>query len=187
MSREELTLIIEKVVFSTFNDLKDKKPTKKYEDILIPNLFSKEELIKQHYIKNIQMKLGSIWPLLISSFSDWEDLGVGDNSGLDLINREKKIIVEIKNRFNTDNASSRKTNYDKLSNFYVDTGYLPIYGIINCKTVDGIDKIITHNGINIRYLSGKKLLKFFLGDSYRDIVNITSHTIMEILNESFGG
>ena len=61
---------------------------------------------------------------------------------MDIICSRNKIAIELKNRTNTDNHSSRKTNFDKLAKFKKENPeYLCIYATINAdskkKTVDG--------------------------------------------------
>ena len=47
----------------------------------------------------------------------------------------KKIAIELKNRTNTDNASSKKSNLDKLANFKKNNPeYICIYANINADT-----------------------------------------------------
>jgi hypothetical protein len=67
--------------------------------------------------KQRQMKVGEIWQIVLGNYKDFRDLKVGDKTGLDIINDERKIIIELKNRTNTDNSASKKTNLDKLAKF----------------------------------------------------------------------
>jgi len=62
--------------------------------------------------KTLQNALGDFHQDIISSMSGWENLGIG---GLvDVRNEEKKIIAEIKNKYNTTKGSDKKTLYDNL-------------------------------------------------------------------------
>lgn len=85
-------------------------------DILLNNYFDNHQTEIQHslQIKHLQMKIGNIWQIAIGNYKNFNDLGIGHKSGLDIINTKQKIIMELKNRHNTDNASSRKTNYEKI-------------------------------------------------------------------------
>ena len=61
----------------------------------------------------------------------------------------------MKNRYNTDNKSSKLSNYDNLSNYkknHID--YKCIYGVINCNTKLGKHAKIIHKGCEIEYYSG---------------------------------
>jgi hypothetical protein len=93
------------------------------------------------------MKTGIIWQKAIGNYPQFEDLKNGDSCGLDVISRERKIIMEIKNRYNTDNTSSRKTKYMKLANFKKShTDYECIYAVINDTTKEGIRQVYQYDG-----------------------------------------
>lgn len=68
-------------------------------------------------IKQRQMKYGEVWQVAIGNFDEFCDLGIGHETGLDVMSKTRKIIIELKNRYNTDNSSSRKANNDKLAKF----------------------------------------------------------------------
>jgi hypothetical protein len=57
------------------------------------------------------------------------DISINDPSGLDLFHPEKKIYIELNNRYNTDNSSSRNENVRKLVQMR-DLGFTVIYGVI---------------------------------------------------------
>lgn len=102
------------------------------------------------------MKIGQIWQEVLGNYDTYEDLGVGHETGLDIVSHKKKIIVELKNRTNTDNASSKKANLDKLGKFKkMHPDYTCIYGNINdttkSKTENGEIKDILHNGVTIKH------------------------------------
>lgn len=85
-------------------------------------------------------------------------------SGLDIISLNRKIIIELKNRTNTDNYSSRKSNFDKLAKFKKENPeYKCIYANINEKTekatLEGNYKIIIHNDEEIHIYTGFKFLE----------------------------
>ncbi|NBV25373.1 MAG: Eco47II family restriction endonuclease [Proteobacteria bacterium] len=65
------------------------------------------------------MKYGEIWQMVIGNYHKFIDLKTGHTSGLDILSTERKIVIELKNRYNTDNASSRKTNLDKLYKYKI--------------------------------------------------------------------
>jgi len=131
-------------------------------------------------LKHKQMKIGEIWQVVLGNYKYCNNLKIGHITGLDIISHERKFAMELKNRTNTDNASSKKTNLDKLAKFKKENpDYLCIYGNINDttkeKTLKGTRKIIIHNGVEIEYLIGYKLLEFVLmDDSYKIIEFIRS-------------
>lgn len=67
--------------------------------------------------KQRQMKVGEIWQYMIGNYKDFVDLKIGHETGLDILSDTRKIVIELKNRTNTDNASSKKSNLNKLMNF----------------------------------------------------------------------
>jgi len=67
--------------------------------------------------KHKQMKIGEIWEEAIGNYQDFTKLKIGNETGLDIISISRKMAIELKNRTNTDNHSSRKTNIEKLIKF----------------------------------------------------------------------
>ena len=126
---------------------------------------------KHHHIyKMFTMKLGLVWEDVFCLFG-YRKL----DKGADTINNEKKIIMELKNSYRTDNSSSKKGNKIKLVNTkkILQLDYELVYGVIN----DAIPKdyYIDYDGHSIRYITGQKLLKFVLGDEETDVVNYIIH------------
>lgn len=87
--------------------------TRSTKDILLDEVIPESEYQICHKIKNLQMRIGEIWQEAIGCAEGWQNLKKGDSSGLDLINKERKIVIELKNSYNTDNSSARKHNYQK--------------------------------------------------------------------------
>ena len=128
------------------------------------------------------MKIGEIWQIILGNYYDYNDLGIGHESGLDIVSYKHKIAIELKNRTNTDNASSKKSNLDKLANFKIkNPDYTCIYGTINEKTKNGSIKTILHNNVEIKHYSGLSLVKFILGDNTDNIIKFTKNLIDEYL------
>jgi len=101
---------------------------------------------------------------------------------IDIISYTKKVVIELKNRTNTDNASSKKSNFDKLANFKKkNPEYTCIYANINAdteeKTLKGFEKNITHNGVEIQHQVGYIFLKFILGNDVDLIIDFVKNTI----------
>lgn len=87
---------------------------------------------------------------------------------LDILCNVRKIIIELKNRTNTDNASSKKTTYD------LHPDYTCIYANINANTEKntrhGATKIIMHNGVEIEHWIG-------FGDNTNNIIEFVKTVI----------
>jgi hypothetical protein len=154
------------------------------EDILLEDFINTnaEQIKIAKKLKQIQMNVGKIWQISIGKWKDFTDLGEGDETGLDVKSDKLKIIMEIKNRYNTDNLSSRKTNYSKLANYKkAHSDFICIYAVINDKTKEGKDEIIKCDNEDIRYLSGDKLMEYIFQDN-KDQVLANLKSQMQILN-----
>jgi len=138
---------------------------------------------KANKLKIIQMKVGNCWQRIIGYAFNINDLGVGHKTGLDLLSKKYKFCIELKNRYNTDNASARKTNYNKLKSYKISHPEFDcIYGVINDKKLEGQDKKINVDGIEIHYLSGSNLLSFIFKDKKDEVLSIISYCISKYLN-----
>ena len=107
------------------------------------------------YEKQRVMQVGEIWQVAVGNYKDCINLKQGSESGLDVISHPRKFAIEIKNRTNTDNASSRKSNFGKLAAFKKkNNDYECIYACINdatmVKTTLGKIETIKHEGVEIK-------------------------------------
>lgn len=132
--------------------------------------------------KQRQMKKGEIWQEVLGNYDGYVNLKVGDETGLDILSHTKKVAIELKNRTNTDNASSKKSNLDKLAKFKKQNpDYVCIYANINAdtekKTLQGSIKKILHDGVEIEHQIGYEFLKFILGNDTDLIVDFVKNTI----------
>ena len=132
--------------------------------------------------KQRQMKVGEIWQEVLGNYNGCVNLKIGHETGLDILSHTKKFAIELKNRTNTDNASSKKSNLDKLAKFKKhNPDYVCIYANINAdtekKTLQGSIKKILHNGVEIDHQIGYDFLKFILGNDTDLIVDFVKNTI----------
>jgi hypothetical protein len=132
--------------------------------------------------KQRQMKIGEIWQEVLGNYDQFINLKNGDITGLDIISNTKKIIIELKNRTNTDNASSKKSNFEKLAKFKRENPeYKCIYANINDatqkKTLQGCNKIIVYNGVEIEIQVGYTFLTFIFGKNTERIIEFVKNTI----------
>lgn len=128
------------------------------------------------------MKIGEIWQECIGNYYGFINLKIGHDTGLDILSEENKIIIELKNRTNTDNASSKKSNFDNLSKFKKENPeYKCIYANINDsteeKTLHGFIKKIIHNDVELEHHVGYEFLKFIFGKNTEDIVKFIKNTV----------
>jgi hypothetical protein len=88
------------------------------------------------------MKIGEIWQEVLGNYQGYTNLKVGHETGLDILSDSKKVIIELKNRTNTDNSSSKKSNLDKLAKFKKNNPeYTCIYERIAGASSAGDDRI----------------------------------------------
>lgn len=132
--------------------------------------------------KQRQMKVGEIWQVVLGSYNGFINLKIGHETGLDILSHTKKIAIELKNRTNTDNASSKKSNLDKLSKFKNNNPeYICVYANINAdtenKTLQGSIKKKLHNGVELEHQIGYEFLKFILGHDTDVIIQFVKNTI----------
>lgn len=78
-----------------------------------------------NYTNGVNLSLDSCWWSNSSGIwnstaqpagTNWTDLGVGDESKVDLMKNDKSVFMELKNKFNTVNSDSLSKVRDKLSN-----------------------------------------------------------------------
>lgn len=132
--------------------------------------------------KQRQMKIGEIWQVAVGDYKDCQDLKVGHITGLDILSEKRKFIAELKNRTNTDNASSKKTNFDKLAKFKAEhPEYTCIYANINDETEEKSSqttvKKFQHNGVELEHHIGDQFLKYIFGDDTNAVVEFLKTTI----------
>jgi hypothetical protein len=132
--------------------------------------------------KQRQMKIGAIWEVVLGNYNGYDNLKIGHYTGLDILSHSKKVAIELKNRTNTDNYSSKKSNLDKLAKFKLaNPDYVCIYANINAatkkKTLKGSVVKLLHNGVVIEHHIGYKFLKFILGDDTDMILEFVKNAI----------
>lgn len=76
-------------------------------DILDTKKSKRNKLISRRE-RQRQMRVGEIWQEVLGNYNGCINLNSRNESGLDIISHAKKFVIELKNRTNTDNASSKK-------------------------------------------------------------------------------
>ena len=150
-------------------------------DILDTDKLKKNKLISLKE-KQRQMKVGEIWQEVLGNYDGCINLKIGHETGLDILSHTKHFAIELKNRTNTDNASSKKSNLDKLANFKKSNpDYCCIYANINAdteqKTLQGSIKKMIHNDVEIEHHVGYEFLKFILGSDTDCVIEFIKDTI----------
>jgi len=185
-SKFDLTKYLEKIDDIIKNILKKSVKNKLTYDILDTKKTIKYKIISLKEKQRL-MKIGLIWQEVLGNYDKYEDLGIGHETGLDIISRSKKIVIELKNRTNTDNASSKKANLDKLAKFKkLHPEYTCIYGNINdtteLKTDMGNIKDIIHDGVEIKHYIGMALIRMILEENTDLIINFMKECIDKYLD-----
>jgi hypothetical protein len=146
-----------------------------------------ENKLKALRTKQYQMKVGEIWQEAVGSYKDCTNLRKGHKTGLDILSDKRKFIAELKSRTNTDNASSKKTNFDKLAKFKKEhPEYTCIYANINGVTLEKFSqttvKKFQHNGVELEHHIGDQFLKYIFGDDTDTVVEFIKTTIAKYFN-----
>ena len=66
--------------------------------------------------KTTNNRIGDFHQKLLGGVKGWTDLGIGDDTKLDLKNDDNTIFLELKNKFNTTNSDSLSKVREKLVN-----------------------------------------------------------------------
>jgi hypothetical protein len=153
---------------------------KKHMDMLCYDM-NEEQLYKNEKIrikdKQINNKIGEFHEYIISELDGWDNCKNSSDkyiksSGLDVYKKDKSVFIEIKNKYNTLNSSSKKETINKLKKIkdkYPDS--LCVIGIIN-----GSDTKKQIKDSEIWTYSGKEFYKLVYNNEkyYDDVVNILS-------------
>jgi DNA (cytosine-5)-methyltransferase 1 len=160
--------------------------TKSRKETLTYDILDTEEIVKNKLLvlkeKQRQMKIGEIWQEVLGNYEGFINLNQGHESGLDIISKTKHIAIELKNRTNTDNHSSKKSNLDKLAKFKKKyPNYTCVYANINDntknKTLSGSLTTFNHNGVELQQQIGYKFLTFILQNNTDEIIDFVKKTI----------
>ncbi len=148
--------------------------------------------------KTMQNAIGEFHQDILGSVVGCENLGAG--GGLDVCNREKKIIAEIKNKFNTTKGNHKTEIYDAITSklqtkeFQGYTGYYVEIIPQNKKVYDEPfvppdNKDKTKRSVNekIRRIDGKNFYALVTGEdtALQDLFEILPYVIIEDVHYKF--
>ena len=124
-----------------------------------------EKIEKQRSIKKrLEMKIGNFHELILSNVSGWKK---ESEFGLDLVNDNKTVFVEIKNKFNTMNSTSQKGVFLKCKNALKKYPNATVYccHVISKKIMNKEWSIPSEeNNPKIRLIDGKTLYTIVSGN-----------------------
>ncbi|MHA1540589.1 MAG: Eco47II family restriction endonuclease [Alphaproteobacteria bacterium] len=141
--------------------------------------------------KSFQNTIGKFHQKILGKTKGWIDLGTGGIA--DLVNIEKKIIAEVKNKFNTTKGNHKIAIYDDLEHLIQKkhkgfTGYyVPILSKKQCdKTFtppDNKTKTRRKENDKIREIDGASFYELATGrkDAIKELYNILPHIISDII------
>lgn len=114
-----------------------------------------------HKVRQKQMKEGIIGQTIIGNFCGWKDLGHAPGSGLDCLKKDNSIIIEVKNRYNTCNADSKKSVLDKLWEYKKHNPQTRcIWGIVNpTSKTKKLSATFKYKGLELEKLQGRDLFE----------------------------
>jgi len=134
--------------------------------------WNEKEKIRQDD-KTINNKIGEFHQMLLGGVDGWTDLGIGDESHLDLRKNDNTVFMELKNKENTVNDDSKKQVRSKLeAALNANPGATCYWGYVVAENGKSQDKVwwpyINANphveNENIRRISGKEIYRLVTGD-----------------------
>ena len=132
------------------------------------NNWTKSEKIRQDG-KKIENKMGEFHQQLLGHVDGWIDLGIGDDSHVDLKNEEETIFIELKNKKNTVNGDSLNQVRNKLEDIAMNNENAICYwAYIIQGSYKSEDKVWVKKGYEtnerIRQISCDKVYELITGD-----------------------
>lgn len=152
--------------------------------------WTNHELVRQND-KSINNKIGEFHQELLGKVEGWVDLGVGDETEIDLKKQDNTIFIELKNKYNTMNSSSEKTCRDKLEKViekYPNAKAYWAYVISkNYKSEDRVWKYRQREDERIRRISGDKLYEMITGNpkALENVFEAIPLAIVDLLGEDY--
>jgi len=136
--------------------------------------------------KTLQNHVGEFHQKILGSVSGWEDLQTG--KVIDLTSKKKKIVAEVKNKFNTVKGSNQIDIYNDLENLVMSKtsiyyGYTAYYVVIIPKSSKRFDKEFTpsDNKKGIKCSINPKIRQID-GASFYDLATGGTNTLGQLFN-----
>lgn len=141
--------------------------------------------------KTINNKIGEFHQELLGKVEGWVDLGIGDETEIDLKKEDNTVFIELKNKHNTMNSSSTKTCREKLENVieqYPDaTAYWAYIISRKYRSENRVWKYQGREDEKIRRISGDLLYEMITGDSnaLEKVYEAIPKAIVDLLGEDY--
>ena len=141
--------------------------------------------------KTINNKIGEFHQELLGKVDGWIDLGIGDETEIDLKKEDNTVFIELKNKHNTMNSSSTKTCREKLENVieqYPDaTAYWAYIISKKYKTENRVWKYKGKENEKIRRISGDLLYEMITGnpDALEKVYEAIPKAVVDLLGDEY--
>jgi hypothetical protein len=143
--------------------------------------WKKRELEMQND-KNVSMKIGYFHQKLLGSVKGWNDMKVGNK--LDIVNDNKTIYIELKNKWNTTKGENKIDIFNKLKQIAKNKNVTAYYAYINAKDgssgkprVWNVKSDVSHP--RVKEVWGKEVYKLVTGDA--DALDKTGEAVNKAL------
>jgi hypothetical protein len=144
--------------------------------------------------KSLENAIGDFHENILGSIEGWEKL---DRAGVDLVNKEMKVVAEVKNKFNTMKGNTKQEIYDVLKT-NIDNNYASFVGYaveIVPSSKKPYNRLYTpsHNGLrrpknnNIRQIDGYSFYSLATGESkaLAELYRVLPQVIGDLLDRDF--
>ncbi|MBE6489911.1 MAG: Eco47II family restriction endonuclease [Methanobrevibacter sp.] len=141
--------------------------------------------------KTINNKIGEFHQELLGKVDGWVDLGVGDETEIDLKKEDNTVFIELKNKHNTMNSSSTKTCREKLENVVVQYPNATAYwAYIISKKYKSENRVWRYQGREdekIRRISGDLLYEMITGypNALETVYEAIPKAVVDLLGEDY--
>lgn len=144
--------------------------------------------------KTMQNALGDFHQAIIGSMNGWEDLSVGHV--VDVRNVKRKIIAEVKNKYNTTKGSDKKSIYDNINSqlMTVCKGFTGYYVEIIPKSKRSYNKVFTPSdnitqqqrpvNESIRVIDGKSF--YALASGHQEALKMLYTVLPKVISDILG-
>jgi hypothetical protein len=159
-------------------------------ELPVKNWIKTEQLRQQD--KTINNRIGEFHQKFLGKVKGWLDLGVGDETKVDLKKEDDLIFIELKNKFNTMNSDATDKCRDKLEEAIKKNPKAKAYwGYIVSKKGDSGDTIWEKSGRenneNIRKIWGTKVYELVTGDpnALEKVWNVLAEVIKDLTKSKY--
>ena len=147
--------------------------------------------IERQQDKTINNEIGEFHQELLGKVDGWVNLGIGDETEIDLKKKDNTVFIELKNKHNTMNSSSTKTCREKLENVIAKYPNATAYwAYIISKKYKTEERVWIYKGREnekIRRISGDLLYEMITGDpdALEKVYEAIPKAIVDILGEDY--